>query len=143
MTRVLTDARLAVILLVWLIVVGITVTLFSMSCAALHRVVLDGRVYEGGCTPAGGLGVALLLMAPAPLAAVAAMFRRGSLKRLVGLVALVALELTLIIYSLPGRLLTHPHLLGRDPRGGWTLILADSPWDRGRPYGPKDARWDK
>jgi hypothetical protein len=145
MTRVHTDARLALILLVWLIVVGIMETLFSWSCLVLHCVVIDGRVYEGGCTSAGRLVVALLLMAPAPLAAVAAMCRpRGSVRRLFGLVALVALELSLILLSMPGRVLTHPHLLRLDPGGrGWVLIIAEWPWDRGRPYGPKDDLWGK
>jgi hypothetical protein len=140
MTRVLTDARLALILLAWLIVTVAWSSTWGLPyCLVLHQVVIDGQVYEGGCTPApaGRFVVALLLMAPAPLAAVAAMFRpRGSLKRALGLLALVALELALILNSLPGRVWTHPQLWMPDQRGGWRVIVNPRPITEGHVYPP-------
>jgi hypothetical protein len=128
MTRLLTDARLALILLAWLVVVQ-AFTWPSLRCAWFHQVVIDGRVYEGPCAPAGRPGVALVLMAPAPLAAVAAMVRPGgSLKRSLSLVALVALELALIFDSYPGRVLRYPELLRPASSGGeWTVIVNPRP----------------
>ena len=124
MLRTLTDARLAVLPAAWLIAVGLASLVTVSSCAALHRVVSDGRVYEGGCTRAGPLvPLSLLLMAPAPLAAVAAMSRPGgSLTRLFGLVALVALEVSFILSSPSAYRLTHPHLVWSEPGGGEVIL---------------------
>jgi hypothetical protein len=128
MTRLLTDARLALILVVWLFLVAGYWWTPTMYCLWYHEVVIDGRVYVGPCAraPAGRPEVALLLMAPAPLAAAAAVCRpRGSLKRALGLIALVALELALILDSFPGRSLTRPELVIPDSSGGGYSVIVD------------------
>ena len=136
MTRLLTDARLALIMVGWLFLVAGYSTP-SMRCLWYHEVVIDGRVYVGPCArawgPAGRPGVALLLMAPAPLAAAAAICRpRGSLKRALGLIALVALELVLIADSFPGRVLRHPQLVIPDSSGGgYSVIVNPHPIEEG------------
>jgi hypothetical protein len=108
--RLLTNARLALITLVWLFVVAGYSTP-SARCLWFHEVVINGRVYEGPCASVGQPEVALLLMAPSPLAAAAAICRpHGSLKRALGLIALVAVELALIFDSFPGRVLRYPQL---------------------------------
>jgi hypothetical protein len=128
MTRLLTDARLVLILVVWLFLVAGYYSTPSVRCLWYHQVVIDGRVYVGPCAraSAGRPEVALLLMAPAPLAAAAAICRpHGSLKRALGLIALVALELALILDSFPGRVLTRPQLVIRDPSGGGYSVIVD------------------
>jgi hypothetical protein len=123
----LTDARLALIMVVWLFLMA-DYSPPSARCLWYHEVVIDGRVYVGPCAraPAGRPGVAVLLMAPAPLAAAAALCRpRGSLKRALGLIALVALELALIADSFPGRVLRHPQLVIPDPSGGGYSVIVD------------------
>ena len=134
MTRLLTDARLALIMVGWLFLEpGYSTP--SMRCLWYHEVVIDGRVYVGPCAraPAGRPGVALLLMALAPLAAAVALCRPGgSLKRALGLIALVALELVLIVDSFPGRVLRHPQLVIPDSSGGgYSVIVNPRPIEEG------------
>jgi hypothetical protein len=123
------DARLPLIMAAFLATVIFCTERSRTYCAVLHHVVVDGRVYVGGCTTADGYLAQVAVMGLAPLATAVAMLRRGlSLRRWIGLIALVALELAIIGHTVPGRALAHPHLLRADPSRGGTslsLILAD------------------
>src|SRR4051812_3576694 len=103
MTRFATSTRFALAMAACLTAVIVWGMYARMFCCVLHRVEVNGRVYEGGCTAAEVYPGELAVMGLAPLSAVLAMLRpRSSLRRLLGLVVLIALELTAISRTPPG-----------------------------------------
>ena len=126
MIRFATSTRFALIMAACLTAVIVWDLQARVSCCVAHRVEVDGRVYEGGCTAAEVCPWELAVMGLAPLSAVLAMFRPGSsLRRLLGMVALIALELTAISWTPPARAFTQPYLVQVDPKSGHqTIILA-------------------
>ena len=127
MLRILYDARLALLLALCLVAFVAFEEHGRAYCAALHSVTVDGEIYEGGCTSANDWEVSLAIMSMAPLAAVAAMSRpKSSLRRMLLLFVLVALELALIRVSIPGKAALHPGFLRNDPvTGRATLLLVE------------------
>src|SRR3954447_17318882 len=97
MIRIATSMWFALVMAACLTAVIVWGLHVRMFCCVLHRVEVNGRVYQGGCTAAEVYPGELAVMGLAPLSAVLAMLRPGSsLRRLLGLVILIAVELTAI-----------------------------------------------
>ena len=123
----LTSGQFALAMAACLIAVIVCSESARIRCDVLHRIVVDGRTYAGGCTGVGGYRGELAVMGLAPVSAALALSRPGSsLRRSLGLMLLLALEFTAIGVTVPGRALAHPHLIRADPGTGRpVLILAE------------------
>jgi hypothetical protein len=126
MIHSITDMRFTLVMALCLVALIVRTEASRSFCDALHRVTVDGKSYAGGCTSVHGYRGQLALMSLAPVFAILAMFRpRISLRRFLGLLVILALELAAISWTVPGRALAHPHLIRADPASGrMVLILA-------------------